>query len=217
MPISILLVSLLMKIVLFLLFFLFLTRPLVADEAIKYFPEDTLREFTVSWYSKHLRAMREPSLSSGYGGGRGAEVYRFLHLPTWGRPFAVRIEKVVSNVSMRAVRLSGSGGYEPGVIAEELTRTKQPNYWKRVVERLDEIDFWRLPTEEKGVRGMDGRETIIEGWKDGKYHVVVRWSPEHDTKGRALENYLNFFETVLNDGGIAQNSPNKKQEQKANN
>jgi hypothetical protein len=44
---------------------------------------------------------------------------------------------------------------------------------------LGQADFWKAPTEEKSdAVGEDGAQWIVEGVKDGQYHVVDRWSPE---------------------------------------
>jgi len=47
---------------------------------------------------------------------------------------------------------------------------------------LDQAHFWDAPTDLPR-RGFDGAEWIMEGVKDGNYHVVVRWCPdiEHRT------------------------------------
>src|SRR5688572_20568151 len=62
-----------------------------------YFPdrifdeEQRVDDLVDTWYSKHLRAMGEPSLVSlSSRGPRDIEAYRFLWLPTWGHPVAVR-------------------------------------------------------------------------------------------------------------------------------
>src|SRR5690349_15429772 len=57
-----------------------------------------------NWYSKHLRAMSEPSLSSGNYTG---DVYRFLWLRTWGRPIVVRVESDAHAWLLTAVELDG--------------------------------------------------------------------------------------------------------------
>src|SRR3954467_6279291 len=68
-------------------------------------------QFARNWYSQHLRAMSEPSLSCKEPVGT---TYRFLWLRTWGAPIAVRVEKTAKGVALNAVELDGAGGYEPG-------------------------------------------------------------------------------------------------------
>src|SRR4051794_37575604 len=49
-------------------------------------------------FSRHLRAMNEPSLWKSSHGDKGPSTYRFLWLPTWGHPVAVRIERTNNGV-----------------------------------------------------------------------------------------------------------------------
>ena len=71
-------------------------------------------DFVVEWYSKHLRAMKEPSLWKLAQNDRSAVVYRFLWLPTFDRPVSVRLVKSGESALLDAVELDGRGGYEPG-------------------------------------------------------------------------------------------------------
>ena len=45
-------------------------------------------------------------------------------------------------------------------------------------------NFWKLPSIQED-RGVDGAQWIIEGARNGTYHIVDRWSPE-DGEIRAL-------------------------------
>jgi hypothetical protein len=45
------------------------------------------------------------------------------------------------------------------------------------LSRLDTCDFWNLKANEENL-GFDGVSWVMEGVKDGRYHIVVRWSPE---------------------------------------
>src|SRR5262245_25566892 len=60
---------------------------------VRYFPVGTFGSrsdlFVREWYSKHLVAMKEPSLSCGVL--EDTETYRFLWLSTWENPVAVRV------------------------------------------------------------------------------------------------------------------------------
>ena len=41
-----------------------------------------------------------------------------------------------------------------------------------------ETDYWNLPTVvEMSEIGLDGHEVVVEGVKDGNYHIVNRWEP----------------------------------------
>jgi hypothetical protein len=71
------------------------SQPASADEP--FFPDLVFDEnkedndFTVDWYSKHLKVMKEPSLWRLSERDRSATVYRFLWLPTFHRPVSVRV------------------------------------------------------------------------------------------------------------------------------
>ena len=46
---------------------------------------------------------------------------------------------------------------------------------------LNDLSFWKLPAslvEETNVVQLDGAQWILEGVKQGRYHIVDRWSPD---------------------------------------
>src|SRR5262245_53562261 len=70
------------------------------------------------WYPEHLEAMKEPSLFQ-QSTNKVVEQYRFLWLRTFHKPIAVRVRKDSAGITLRVVRLSGAGGYNPGKIEHE--------------------------------------------------------------------------------------------------
>ena len=38
--------------------------------------------------------------------------------------------------------------------------------------------YWTMPTVEENSVGVDGAQWIVEGVRNGKYHLVDRWSPD---------------------------------------
>jgi hypothetical protein len=66
-----------------------------------------------------------------------------------------------------------------------------------VLAQLQRLAFWAMPTEEEQappaasatthqgptlkVIGTDGSRWILEGIRDGEYHVVDRWSPKENS------------------------------------
>jgi len=141
----------------------------VLGERRPQFDQDAFRR---EWYSKHLRAMAEPSLSCGESPG---ESYRFLWLRTFGRPIAVRVENGRSN-TLTAVELDGAGGYEPGKISRKVQRQLSMEEWKTLSDGLKATNFWNMPGRPTD-RGLDGAEWIMEGRSEHDYHVVDRWMP----------------------------------------
>ncbi len=46
--------------------------------------------------------------------------------------------------------------------------------WERIA-RCTESYFWTTPVEHTELGGEDGWSTVIEGVRDGRYHVTYRW------------------------------------------
>ncbi len=171
--------------------------------AQQYFPPGVLgttpqeHDFKASWYAKQLKALHEPSLWE-LSQDPMAEAYRFLWLRTLDHPIAVRLVLRASGSGRMHFRMtSGQGGYEPGRIIRYgvswLTKAKTQS----LLEALAAADFWNLPTlagvnetppgPDGTVRiGLDGAQWIVEGVKNGQYHIVDRWSPETGDPVRAI-------------------------------
>lgn len=155
-----------------------------SDREPIYFPEhafdqgDESNAFTVDWYSKHLKAMREPSLWELAQGDRDITSYRMLWLPSFHHPAAVRVSRSGGSVSLRVVILDGLGGYEPGQIAVDKTIKISEHEWRDMEERFERLKYWTLPTEIKDQSGSDGDQLILEGASPGRYHIVDRWEPD---------------------------------------
>jgi len=132
--------------------------------------------FSRHWYSEPLMRMGEPSLSCGREGD--AETYRFLWLRTFHHPISVRISRSLEKVEIEAFELSGAGGYDPGIISKHISKTASVSEWQRLETALDSADFWNLPTNlSPETLGVDGAQWIVEGRRNGSYHVVDRWTP----------------------------------------
>jgi hypothetical protein len=148
-------------------------------------PEDDA--FVVSWYSKHLEALREPSLAALARSPR-AHAYRFLWLRTFDAPIALRVDISPDGTATLTVKAtSGQGGYEPGTLVTDRRRVLSRAEVGRFLSRLSTARFWELPTRERPVTDADGSITlradgaqwILEGVASGRYHVVDRWGPAH--------------------------------------
>jgi hypothetical protein len=166
-----------------------------------YFPQGTLAsqnaqidELNRSWYSKHLSAMREPSLSCGSTG----LTYRFTWLRTYHHPVVIRVVDSGTKGSLLAVELDGAGGYEPGKLKHRKELALSDNQLLELKNLFTSTSFWTLPTPKEN-SGMDGSEWIIEVADNGRYHVVVRWTP---TTGAARDigmRFLHLAKWKLND------------------
>jgi hypothetical protein len=73
--------------------------------------------FVRHWYSDHLRAMQEHSLSCG--DEMPPETYRFLWLRSFRAPIAVTVvAERDGGARLTAARTNGRGGYGPGEVVE---------------------------------------------------------------------------------------------------
>lgn len=145
----------------------------------------------VEWYSKHLRAMDEPPLWKPAKQSRPLTVYRFLWLPAFHRPEAIRIVKDGDETILHLVQLDGKGGYEPGKVAVTKNVKLTQEQWDELSSRISKVRFWELPTDNwKTV--IDGAAIVIEGVKDGKYHVIhanLGSEDQHDMFFKLIDTY----------------------------
>lgn len=128
-----------------------------------------------NWYSGHLRAMNEAPLYAPDHGG--LESYRFLWLRSFHHPVAVRIWKCGTERCISVKVSDGAGGYEPGRLIVNHTRTLAAAEWNEFMRRLEESCYWNLPSTEGNI-GFDGAQWIFEAVKGGRYHIVDRWTPQ---------------------------------------
>ncbi|MBO2008093.1 hypothetical protein [Hymenobacter negativus] len=153
------------------------------DTSAYYFPKKAFRDyndstkgnsFKLDWYSGMLRALKEPVLFTEAGEG---EVYRFTCLRTFHAPFAIRVIHKTGDITMLVLKISdGAGGYTSKNLVRNETKALSEADWARLTAALNSTAFWNMPTEKPDF-GCDGSEWIVEGRKNGEYHVVARWSP----------------------------------------
>lgn len=160
-------------------------------------PDDTSgAAFRDLWYSRHLRAMGEPRLAEA--AASADEVFRLTVLPSFSPAFAVRLHRRGPSAVVVTTVLSGAGGYEPGEAARhdsvEVTVDDAAAYF----QRANAAEFWSMPVQGRDL-GLDGSEWILEGVRDGRYHVVDRWTPY--ATGRHPE-FLELANELLRLGGL---------------
>ena len=130
-----------------------------------------------SAYSKVLADVGQPALCAGSVDGE--ERYRFLWVPTFFQPIFLRVEIEPDGTStLLTYAWKGAGGYEWGQPVRsfrKLTFVEQSDLFAA----LADIGFWTLPAEvddPPNVIVLDGTDWFIEGIKDGRCHVVRRYS-----------------------------------------
>jgi hypothetical protein len=159
---------------------------------MEFFPANSLdlgpepHAFRDRWYVSHLLAMQERPLYPP--AADVPPVYRLLFLPTFRQPVAVRLSD--SGGVWRAVckRSDGRGGYGAGQLTAESERELSRAEAKQFARRLNRVGFWDMPSSEE-TAGLDGSQAVFEGARDGRYHVVDRWSP-HGTPYAELVEFL---------------------------
>ncbi|HEV2615780.1 MAG TPA: hypothetical protein VGU63_04120, partial [Candidatus Acidoferrales bacterium] len=179
--------------------FLLLLSAIPTFAQAPYFPKDAFAgegragTFTTTWYSHALSALNEPSLWQLSTMNKQSTVYRFLWLRTFHHPVCVRVSIAPDGTAEARVKVSsGAGGYDPGHVIEDRTRTLSAIEVSDLLKLVSAANFWQLPTEGQ-TRGDDGAEWILEGVRNGQYHIVDRWTP---TKGAYRDLGLYFIKHV---------------------
>jgi hypothetical protein len=201
-----------MKAILFALFvFCAWASPLQQNS---YFPvangkgTEGLTAFESEWYGNSLARMNEPSLPE-VGESPTAEIYRLEILPTWGNPIAVRAEKQDEFYHLAARRLSGQGGYDPGVLIESKDVDLDSEDSKALNTLIQNLNFFEMPIKDK-VRGFDGDEWVLEGVSHGKYHVVTRWcASKYNPDERGLKAFLALCKFLIDKSTLSEPPTNK--------
>ena len=122
--------------------------------------------------------MSGKSRSDAFRRCENTEVYRFLWLRTFRHPVAVTLERNVDHFELRSVELDGAGGYAPGKILSTGRKSITQEVWCQFTGLLDKAAYWKIPSNSRDDMGYDGSQWILEGIKDGRYHIVDRWTPQ---------------------------------------
>ena len=152
-----------------------------------------LDTFQNNWYSEHLYSLKEPILKEIKP--QNIEIYRYTNLGTWSNPISYRVEKTDSTLILSKRRTDGQGGYDAGKLVENKIKLIELSDWTLLKEKLDTINFWNLKTHNETI-GFDGSEWILEGYKNGKYHFVTRWTPDHYGDKKFVETCV-YFENLM--------------------
>lgn len=131
----------------------------------------------IDWYTRHLVALKEPSLWELSKKDPNAEVYRFLYLRSFDSPISIRFVITGDGGRLISKKTGGKGGFETGslILSRESRLSKEATEW--FLANLKEVSFWDIPAHGRA-SGLDGAEWIVEGVRQGRYHIVDRWSPD---------------------------------------
>jgi hypothetical protein len=147
-----------------------------------FFPKESqLSNSLKRWYYHHLAAMGEKSFRSL---SKKDTVYRFLWLRSFHHPISVSIEILNhgnDGAILHAVELDGGDiyGAPPGKQLRNFSYRYFPKLTKELIAKVDTTKFWTLPPNDDAPNLMrfDGAQWVMEGWKEGKYRLVRRFSP----------------------------------------
>jgi hypothetical protein len=152
-------------------------------------PRPDLHSFRDRWFSSHLVALRErPLYPPAVDRPR---TYRFLHLPTFTHPTAVTMTDT-GNWRVTRRLTNGRGGYEPGHLVAHHERELTARETRQFNRLMDRVGFWEMPQFDNRF-GLDGTECVVEGVRDGRYRLIVRWSPD----GTAFADLVEFLLGLL--------------------
>jgi len=159
---------------------------------------DSPTEADLARFSDVLTAMEEPEMCRAITADW--ESYRFLWLRSFDNPVLIHLAFRNTEVPfLRYKELTRSEHSDIGRLTEnrdvdlnellleelgdeELVEAVLDGFRRRAQEH-----FWSLSYRvDDGTIGVDGASWIIEGTKDGRCHVVTRWSPEETDGFRRL-------------------------------
>jgi hypothetical protein len=158
-------------------------RVLKSSAQTEFFPAVALSEnawsarFLNGWYSSQLKAMNERPLSALENED---ESYRFLWLRSFHKPVAIHVWRVGVRHFIVVKRLNGRGGYDPGRFDLYWAYSLSENEWDAFMMYLEHSQYWLMPPEDDLLMN-DGAQWIMEGYREGRYHVVDRQSPGAST------------------------------------
>jgi hypothetical protein len=142
---------------------------------VDYFPPRTFNgpaaKFQLYWYSRAMYALGENPLWLRTDGN---STYRFTYLGSF----------TGSRVATLSISPDGTGMLQVKVMDAkhestplEISKAVSQDEVARFSAQLDAAHFCDLPTESPR-RGLDGAQWILEGARNDRYHIAVRWSPD---------------------------------------
>ena len=141
-----------------------------------------LSNFCNIWYSSVLEACGEPLLYNYHGED---EIYRFTWLRSFHAPVVIKIQKHDFNFIFTAKKLRPEYKDYPAEVIVSDSVFISWFKWYHFKNKLNNTSFWNMPMDDNADIGTDGARWIIEGFKDGQYHFIDRWSAKESDFGKA--------------------------------
>jgi hypothetical protein len=143
----------------------------------QYDTEDFIRE----WYSTPLRALEAPCLRDLEL--PATQVYRFTWMPSFDPTVVATV--FISGDECRIYGASVSWEIDTFMplsvknveVGETVEVAPGRQTCAELTSLIDQSAFWRMPTVDPKGGGLDGAQWILEGVRQGGYHVTDRWAP----------------------------------------
>lgn len=139
-----------------------------------------ISEWQNEWFSEHLIALHESALRDWAQVARVDEGYRFSFLPSLGADMMIRMWSAGETLHATARYSIGQIGPMPGPPEHEINWSPTPNEWQNLRTLLTNHRFWDSDswnTVPEGYIVLDSIHWVIEGWRNGRYHVLVDQTP----------------------------------------
>lgn len=127
------------------------------------------------------------------------EGYRVYYFSAFGQPgYSIRFQNTgLGPATMNLKGLSTSSTDFPAFLVFDETKTLSDKQWLELVDSVNKSKFWEAPFEGMKAGLTEGAYYLMEGYKDGKYHVISR------TPNYALNpEFFHFYSELAEKSGI---------------
>jgi hypothetical protein len=131
--------------------------------------------YILEWYSEALKDLGEVTLASS---SSDDESYRFLWLRSFHDAIAIRVRRLGSDhlVIVRELERTGPRKLDPTSFTSTAFLLSDEE-WNQFTSHLEHACFWQMPAPTDKIM-CDGAQWIMEGYREGRYHIVDRQSPD---------------------------------------
>lgn len=134
-------------------------------------------EFYRDWFSRHLIALKEPSLVSKLN--PDTFYVRFLWLRSFHSPVAIRVEiAALKDAELSFTMTDGEGGYDPGGVSTSFTRKLTNEEMVTLGELTGRSELCRSRLGKPAA--IDGAQWVFEQRHGNNYCAVNKHSPQND-------------------------------------
>lgn len=159
-------------------------RVFLDSQGHAYFPKEEIN-YSTSFYTYYLNAMKEPSLMPQEN-GKEKFALRFLWLRSFHDPIAIRVWKEGENYHIRGVKMDRLTDKSPVQLTKDVARKLGKEEWLQIAKLSEPPDTWKPLNKEEGVelsRGFDGADWIFEKSSGEEHAMIDLWCPQgHDAE-----------------------------------